>query len=199
MPRSHTKRLEELIKRKGLLRPRDLEKYGIPKDYLFRFYMRGLLKRTGRGIYTAADAEPVENQTLAEACMRLPQGVACLLTALQFHGLTTQTPYEIWLAINRRSRKPSIDLPVRIVLFSGDSLTKGIETHKIENVRVRVYCPAKTVADCFKYRNKIGQDVALEALRDCWKQKKATMDELWKYAKICRVANVMQPYMESLT
>jgi predicted transcriptional regulator of viral defense system len=123
----------------------------------------------------------------------------CLLSALQFHELTTQWPPEVWIAVDRKGAKPTINaLPVRVVRFSGAALRAGVEERQIEGVTVRVTNPAKTVADCFKYRNKLGQDVALEALRDCWRKRKATADELWQYAKVCRVAKVMRPYMESL-
>jgi predicted transcriptional regulator of viral defense system len=140
-----------------------------------------------------------EQFTLAEACKRVPHGVVCLLSALQFHDLTTQAPFEVWMAISEKAWLPRVAYPpLRIVRFSGAALTSGIEEHQIEGVPVRVYCPAKTVADCFKYRNKIGLDVALEALRACWKKRRATMDDLWEAAKVCRMANVMRPYLESL-
>jgi predicted transcriptional regulator of viral defense system len=121
------------------------------------------------------------------------------ISALNFHDMTAQLPFEVWIAIDRKSRKPKTDnLSLRVVRFSDLSLNSGIEEHIIESVKVRVYNPAKTIADCFKYRNKIGLDVALEALRDCWNNKQCTVDELWKYAVICRVSNVMRPYLESL-
>ena len=129
----------------------------------------------------------------------MPNGIICLISALRFHDLTTQVPHEVWMAISEKARRPKVDYPpLRIVRFSGDSLDYGAVTQKVEGVPIRVFDPAKTVADCFKYRNKIGLDVALEALRDCYRQRKATMDELWKAAKVCRVARVMQPYLESI-
>lgn len=139
------------------------------------------------------------NLTMAEASKRVPHGVVCLLSALRFHELTTQSPFEVWLAIGEKARLPKLDYPpLRTVRFSGDALAFGIEEHKAEGVDVRVYSPAKTVADCFKYRNKIGLDVAIEALRDCLRQRKATMDELWNAAKVCRMSKVMRPYLESI-
>jgi predicted transcriptional regulator of viral defense system len=126
--------------------------------------------------------------------------VVCLLSALRFHNLTTQAPHEIWLALDRKARRPAVDyLPLRVVRFSGAALDECQEQHLIEGVRVRIYNIAKTVADCFKYRNKIGLDVALEALREAWRNKSCTMSELTHYARICRVSNVMKPYLESLT
>jgi len=122
-----------------------------------------------------------------------------LLSALRFHELTTQAPFEVWMAIDGKARAPKEEIiPLRIVRFSGKALTAGVESHSIDGVKIKVYNPAKTVADCFKYRNKIGLDVAVEALRDCWRKKSATADQLWHFAKVCRVANVMRPYLESV-
>ena len=128
----------------------------------------------------------------------MPSGVVCLLSALRFHELTTQTPYQVWVALDRKSRKPRVDLPVRIVRFSGEVLNQGYDVQRIEQVPVKIYSPAKTVADCFRYRNKIGLDVAIEALKDVLRERKASVDDLWRYAKICRVANVMRPYLEAV-
>jgi len=198
-PKSSKDRLLALARQAGVLRPRDLDAEGIPREYLRRLLEEGLLDRPGRGIYIAAGLKPTPNHTLAEACKRIPHGTICLLSALQFHGLTTQAPFEVWLAIDEKARLPKVDYPpLRIVRFSGAALKDGIAEHRIEGVPVKVYSPAKTVADCFKYRNKIGLDVALEALRDCWKKRRATIDALWQAAKTCRVANVMRPYLESL-
>lgn len=129
---------------------------------------------------------------------KAPQAVFCLLTALQFHGLTTQLPRQIWIAMPRGSHAPRIDWPpIRMVQMTGDAHAAGIEEHLRDCVTLRVYSAAKTVVDCFKHRNKIGLDVALEALKDAWRARKASVDDLWlRYAKVCRVANVMLPYME---
>jgi predicted transcriptional regulator of viral defense system len=198
-PEPRKDRVLALARQAGVLRPRDLEAEGIPREYLRRLLADGLLERPGRGIYIAAGRKPTPNHSLAEAAKRVPRGVVCLLSALQFHELTSQAPFEVWLAIGEKARLPKVDYPpLRIVRFSGAALEQGIVTHAFEGVTVNVYSPAKTVADCFKYRNKLGLDVALEALRDCWKKRRATMDELWQAAKICRVANVMRPYLESL-
>jgi predicted transcriptional regulator of viral defense system len=133
-----------------------------------------------------------------EVAKRVPKAVACLLTALRFHELTTQAPFEVWIALPRGAWRPRLEYPqLRVLRFSGASLAEGIETHVIQGVPVKVYNPAKTVADCFKYRNKFGLDVALEALRECWREKKTTIDELNRYAEVCRVRNVMRPYLES--
>ena len=198
--KSRKERVLELALRAGVLRPRDLDAEGIPREHLCRLLDEGSLERTGRGLYVVAGSKPTPNHTLAEVCKRVPHGVVCLLSALQFHQLTTQAPFDVWLAIDEKARLPKVDYPpIRVVRFSGRALEFGVEDHRIERVTVRVYCPAKTIADCFKYRNKIGLDVALEALRDCWKKRCATMDVILAAAKVCRVANVMRPYMESLT
>lgn len=200
MSQSKTRQVLELVREAGVVRSRDLRERGIHQEYLRRLENRGLLVRSGRGIYTFSDSDLTENQSLAEACMRVPHGIVCLLSALRFHELTTQAPFEVWLAIDSKARTPKEDIaPLRIVYMSGMALSAGIEEYQVEGVPVRVYNPAKTVADCFKYRNKIGLDVALEALRECWRERRSTMDELWHYAKICRVNNVMRPYLESLT
>jgi predicted transcriptional regulator of viral defense system len=189
----------DLARERGVLRPRDLARADLPVDYLWRLYRKEKLERVGRGLYALPGADLTEHHTLAEAALRVPHGVICLLSALRFHDLTTQAPYEVWMAIDVKARRPKEEIiPLRIVRFSGEALTAGVEEHGVEGVSVKVYNPAKTVADCFKYRNKIGLDVALEALRDCWRKRLATADELWRYAEVCRVARVMRPYLESL-
>ncbi len=200
MAASPTDRVLNLARRSGVLRPRDLDAEGIPRVYLRRLHAAGVLDNPGRGLYVLAKAQPSEHQSLAEACKRVPHGVVCLLSALQFHGLTTQAPFEVWMAIGESARRPKVDYPpLRIVRFSAAALAFGVDEHTVDGVRVRVTNPAKTVADCFKYRNKIGLDVALEALRECWRERRATMDELFRAAEVCRVARVIRPYLESLT
>ena len=182
-----------------VIRPRDLKERGLPKDYLFLLAKGGVIERIGRGLYQWPDKDLGRHQSLAEVCKRAPKAVVTLLSALNFHEITTQNPYQVWLAIDRKAWRPEIEFPpVRFVTMSGDALTSGIKKHSIDGVPVQVFCPAKTVADCFKYRNKIGLDVALEALREGWSARKFTMEELYKYADICRVRKVMQPYLESL-
>ena len=193
-------RLINLARSQGLIRPCDLAPLGIPRVSLTRAVRRGQLERVGRGLYGLPGREVSAHGSLAEVARRVPKGVVCLLSALRFHGLTTQAPFEVWLAIENKALAPKLDYPkLRIVRFSGVALTEGVEEHVVDGVTVRVTGVAKTVADCFKYRNKIGLDVALEALRDAWQAKRMTGDDLWHYAKVCRVANVMRPYMESLS
>jgi len=200
MPKTKVQQVLALARRHGVLRPRDLSAHGIPREYLIRLLQQGQLERPARGIYVLADADPGEHRSLLEACKRVPHGVVCLLSALRFHGLTTQAPFEVWLAISKKAWLPKVgNPPLRIVRFTGPALTSGVEEHIIQGVTLRVTDPARTVVDCFKYRNKVGLDVALEALRDCRRKKKATMDQIHHAAQARRMANVMRPYLESLT
>jgi predicted transcriptional regulator of viral defense system len=188
-----------LVTTQGLIRPRDLTPLGIPRVEITRAVRRGELERVGRGLYGLPGRVVSAQATLAEVACKVPKGIVCLLSALQFYELTTQSPFEIWLAIENKAVKPKLDYPpLRVVRFSGLAFTEGVEEHIVDGVTVRVTSVAKTVADCFKYRNKIGLDVAMEALREAWNAKRMTADEIWHYAKICRVANVMRPYLESL-
>lgn len=189
----------ERVRLAGILRPRDLEVEGISGTHLARLATTGQLVRVGRGLYTVPDAAVSAQHTLAAVSARIPNGVICLESALRFHGLTTAAPRRVWIAIQPKDWKPRVhDLPAQIVRFSGEAFTAGVESHDIDGVQVPIYSPAKTVADCFKYRHKIGIDLAIEALRDCWEQRRATAEDLWHFARIDRVANVMRPYMESL-
>jgi predicted transcriptional regulator of viral defense system len=182
------------------MRSIDFEAHGVSRATVQRLCERGILRRLGRGIYGLADAELTEHHTLAEAARRVPAGVVCLLSALRFHELTTQNPFEVWLAIDGKAFKPKVDWPpVRIVRFSGAALTFGVEEHDVEGVPVRVTSPAKTVADCFKYRNKIGVDVAVEALAAYRRERRGSVDELLRAAAVDRVAVVLRPYLESLS
>jgi len=192
-------RTMQYVRQHGIVRPRDIEAIGIPREYLLRLHGQGKLNRTGRGIYTLPDAAVTERHTYAEVAKRVPEAVLCLLSALAFHEITTQSPASIWIALGKGARKPAIVSPsLRVIRLTEPSLSEGIEKQSVEGVTVRVYSAAKTVADCFKFRNKIGLDIAIEALKDCLRQKKATVNEIYRYAKICRVSNVIRPYMEAL-
>lgn len=188
-----------VVRAQSVVRPKDLKELGLPKDYLYLLEKEGIIERVGRGLYQWPNKDLGRYQSLAEACKLAPKAVVALLSALNYHNMTTQNPHEIWLAINRKAWKPKIPYPpVRFVTMSGEALHVGVEEHSIDGILIRVFCPAKTVADCFKYRSKVGLDVALEALREGWSSRKFTMDELLRYAEICRVKKVMQPYIESL-
>lgn len=178
---------------------RELSAAGIHRQVLTRLVAAGDLERVARGLYRLPDHPLTEHHGLAIAAAAVPQGVVCLLSALLFHGIGTQLPSEVWIAIDRRARRPALQYPpLRVVRFTGAALTEGIETHRLEGHAVRVYSVAKTLADCFKYRNKIGLDVALEALREAWRERRFGVDELDRYARICRVQRVMRPYLEAL-
>jgi predicted transcriptional regulator of viral defense system len=192
-------RILELAEQHGVLRPRDVEAAGIPREYLLRLLKRGAVERTARGLYRMTGAPITELHSLAGVAKRVPHATVCLMSALVFHGLTTQVPHEIWLALPRGSRAPLLDgQKLRIFRFGGAALTEGRCEHRIEGVPVMIYTPAKTVADAFKFRNRIGLDVALEALRESVRERKATISEIRRFAGICRVERVMQPYLESL-
>ncbi len=198
-PAATTDRLIALARDLGVVRPRDLAGRGIPRTALARLLAAGVLARPSRGVYVLADADVTEHYDLAQACKRVPHGVVCLLSALRFHRLTTQAPHEVWIGVDRKARRPKlVHPPLRVVRFSGAGLTAGVEEHTVERVRVRVTSPARTVADCFAYRATVGLDVALEALRDCLRQRRATMDDLHRMAQARRMANVMRPYLEAM-
>jgi predicted transcriptional regulator of viral defense system len=189
----------EIIRRMGIVRPADLETQGISRARLYSLVEKGLIERQGRGIYVARNHPLTAEHAIAQVAKRVPKGVLCLLTALVFHRLTTQSPSEVWIALPEKARKPRLDYPrLRIVRFSGAALTEGIETHLVEGVNIRVYSAAKTVADCFKFRNKIGIDIAVEALKDFSRMHRGGANELARFARICRVTRVMQPYLDAI-
>ncbi len=189
----------EIARNVGVIRAKDIASRGIHPSVLQHLEQQGLLIRSGRGLYTSMEADITEHHSLIEAVKRVPSGVICLLSALSFYELTSQAPFKVWMAIPQKARHPKDNLiPLRIVYMSGEALNVGIEEHRIEGITVRVYCIAKTVVDCFKYRNKIGLDVALEALRQCWLKQRCSIDEIWRYARFCRMENVIRPYLDTL-
>ena len=192
-------RLLELLDSTPVLRAGEIIRQGIDAKTVQRMVETGDIRRVSRGIYARPDLDVQSHHSLVEAQMIVDSGVVCLLSALSFHEIGTQTPRNIWMAIARGSRVPkTTHQPIRVVTFSGQAFTEGVEKHEIEGISVRVYSAAKTVADCFKYRNKMGTDVAIEALRDIVRTRKANVDELLRFADICRVRNVMTPYLESI-
>lgn len=196
---SQTDRALELAGRPAGVSTRELVMHGIHRQVLTRLVRAGKLERVLRGTYRLPTAPSGEHHGLALAAAAAPGGVVCLLSALQFHELGTQQPFEVWIALDRRSRKPACAYPpLRVVRFGGEALTSGIERQFIEGHSVPVYNVAKTVADCFKYRHKIGLDVALEALRETLRLRQAGIDQLWHYARVDRVTRVMQPYLEAM-
>lgn len=199
MPTTSKDQTLQQIEKLGLARPRDLERQGVSRALLSRLVKEGLVVREARGIYVATSHEPTEGHTLAQVTKRVPNAVFCLLTALRFHGLTTQSAPEVWIALPEKARRPRLDHPtLRVARFSGPALLEGVEEHHVEGVVIRVYSAAKTVADCFKYRNKVGVDVAVEALRDFVRIHRGGADDLARFARICRVSRVMQPYLDAI-
>jgi predicted transcriptional regulator of viral defense system len=159
----------------------------------------GIVERLSRGVYRLTELKPLGNPDLVSITVRIPKGVVCLISALAFHEITTQVPHQVYIAIDRYSRPPKIDFPpIRVFRFTGEAYEGGVETHEIEGVQVSVYCPEKTIADCFKYRNKIGFDVALEALKLYRERIGFKVDDLMHFARVCRVEKVMRPYLEAI-
>ncbi len=199
MKESKRNKLLNFIKKKGIVRAKEAEALGYPRVYLTRLLRQGFLQHPAHGLYSMADMEWTFDFQLAVTAALIPNGVIALLSALQYYQLGVEHSPKIWVAVRQKARvTKNTDLPLKIVYFSGKAFEDGIEIRNIKGVAVKIYNPAKTIADCFKFRNKIGLDTALEALRECRKRKLCTMDELWHYAKICRVSAVIRPYLESL-
>ena len=183
----------------GMLRTGQALQLGIHPRTLYALREEGQVVPGTRGLYRLADAPELSDPDLATVAAKIPTAVVCLLSSLTYHNLTTQIPHQVYIALPRHASYPRLEHPpLRIFQFSRASYEAGIETSRVEGVDLKVYCPAKTVVDCFKFRNQIGLDVALEALRDAWRHKKVTMDDLWRFAQVCRVTNVMRPYLESV-
>lgn len=192
-------RVRKLARSTGVFQVRDAVAVGAHPEAVRRLWKAGELDRIGHGLYELKGYDVTEHHSLVEVARRVPYGVVCLLSALEFLDLTTQFPHAVWIAIDPKARRPrSNGVKLQVVRFSGPALTEGVESHAIEGTTVRVYSAAKTVADCFKYRNKIGLDVAIEALHNGWRKRRFTMDELRECASVCRVANVMRPYVEGM-
>ena len=199
MPTTDRTRLLALARRRGVITAQDAGRAGIHSQQITRLVAGGVIERIARGQYRLAERPVTERHALVVASRAVPRGVICLLSALGFHGIGTQLPAEVWIAIERRAREPTVrQLPLKVVRFSGAAFTEAIETHRIEGETVRVYSVAKTLADLFKHRNKVGMDVALEALREAWRERKFTMEALDRAARVCRVERVMRPYVEAV-
>lgn len=183
----------------GVLRTMEAVRLGVHPRTLYAMRDAGALERLGRGLYRLADLPPLGNPDLVAVALRVPEGVLCLISALAFHEITTQIPHEVYLALKRGAEPPRLEHPpVRVFWFTGRAFSEGIEAHELDGVTVRVYGAAKTVADCFKYRNKLGIDTALEALKLFLKEKRGSPDDLVRFARVCRVDKVMRPYIEAL-
>ena len=183
----------------GLFRAMDMEVRGIPRQRVTEMQRRGEVQRVARGLYRLRSAPATELETIAAVSKRIPGAIVCLLTALHVHGIGTQAPRDVWIAIDRKARKPQVSgLRVKVVRFSGPMLRYAIKTREVLGVTVRLTSPARTVVDCFRYRNKIGLDVALEALRDAIRSRRATVGEIARVAEVCRIQTVISPYLESI-
>lgn len=189
----------EMARRMGTIRIKDLLEGRIHPEFARRLVQKGLLVRASRGLYTLPGAEITEYHDLAIVAKRVPKGVICLTSALRFHNSGTQLPRRIWMALPRGSATPRLSYPpVSFIRLSGTAYSEGIEEHAIEGVGVKVYNQAKTIADCFRFRNRIGLEAALEATRECLRDRKATSDDIHRYATICRAWNIMKPYLEAI-
>lgn len=173
-------------------------RHGISRYSLYKMRDKGVIDQVSRGVYRLADMLPIGNLDLVTVSLRFPKAVICLVSALSYHEMTTQIPHEVMVAVLRGTRMPSLDSPpVHAYKFSGEAFKAGIEVHRIDGASVRIYCPEKTLADCFKYRNKLGMDIVLEALKYYRAHKDYNLGVLLKYARICRVERVMKPYLEA--
>lgn len=181
-------------------RPRDIEPLGVTYYQLRRMVADGRVEAVGHGLYRLAETDVTEMETLAMVASAIPQGIVCLLSALRVHEIGTQSPWQVWMAIDRKARKPTrLPSSVRIVRFSGAMLTYGVDTTTMLGVPVRITSPARTVVDCFRYRNKVGLDVAMEALRDAVQSRRARVSEIDRAADVCRMKTVMAPYLMALS
>jgi predicted transcriptional regulator of viral defense system len=183
----------------GILRMSEALQAGIHRRMFYSMLEAGIIEQLGRGLYRLADLPPLGNPDLVSVSLKVPSGVICLISALAYHEITTQVPHEVYVALERGTETPRLKHPpVRIFWFSGQAFTAGIEIHKIDGVPVRIYNAEKTIADCFKYRNKIGLDTAIEALKLYREKRRFKADDLVQFARVCRVEKVMRPYLEAL-
>jgi predicted transcriptional regulator of viral defense system len=197
--RARTKAVEIFKEHGGLMSTKEAIEAGIQYRTLYEMYGEGLLERVSRGRYRLAELPPIWNPDLAVVGLRIPKGAVCLISALAFHELTTQIPHWVYIALPRGAQEPRIEHPpIRFFRFSGQAYSEGVEVHEIDGIEVRIFNAPKTVADCFKFRNKTGQDVALEALKDYRRTRAFNVEELMKYARICRVEKVITPYLEAI-
>ena len=184
---------------RGFFRQRDAARLGVHSRQLRRLVDAGSVDKVARGLYRLADLEPTEHYTLAAVCARVPNAIVCLLSALSVHGLGTQLPWQEWIAIPHKARAPRLgELPVKLVRFSGASLHYGVVSATFEGIPTRITNPARTVVDCFRFRRLVGKDVALEALRDALREHKASADEIWRAAEVCRARSLVGPVLEVL-
>lgn len=197
--RNHREKVLTLLHKRGLLRPKELTERGIPRSTLQRLLEQGAVERVARGLYALPGRQLSEHQSLLEVAKQVPGGVICLLSALAFHGIGTQLPHRVWIAVGSKARHPKVSqVAIRVVRFSEDALRHGVERHRVEGIDLPVTSTAKTVADCFKYRNKVGLDVAVEALREGWQDRRFRIPDLREAARVCRVDRVIRPYVEAL-
>lgn len=192
--------IKVFLKNGGILRTSEAIRSGIHPRVFYKMRDEGIILQISRGLYRLASLEGLNEPDLITVSIRIPRSVICLISALAFHDITTQIPHVVHIALPRNVKSPRLDYPpIKIYRFSGKSLVEGIENKKVDGINIRVYSPEKTVADCFKFRNKIGTDVAVEALKLCMERKHSKPNDILKYARICGVERIMTPYLESLS
>lgn len=190
----------KIAKRKGVIGASDLKTLGISRNYLYSLNREGKLQKVARGLYELPDNQTTEHSTLIEVMKRVPNAVVSLISALSYYDLTTQLPHEVWITVPRGAWRPKIEYPaLNLTYASKEIYSYGISKFKINGVEIKIYSPAKTIVDCFKFRNKIGLDIAIEALKRAWESKKVSMDELTKAAQVCKVAKIIRPYLEAIS
>ncbi|HDT11395.1 MAG TPA: transcriptional regulator [bacterium] len=193
------KKILEIAKKKGIVTTRDVEKIGVPRNLIYKMCDEGILIRHSRGLYSASDTDFSEHISLIEVSTKSPDSVICLISALSFHGISTQLSQEVWIAVKRGSWIPNYDTPsVNVTVVSGAAFEFGVEKHEINGVEIKVYSVAKTVADCFKFRNKVGLDVAIESLKEAVISHRTSVDKIMESAEVCRVGSIIRPYLETV-
>lgn len=199
VPNKYRKPISIFRKHDGILRTGEAIAAGIHPRMLYEMRDKGIVERLSRGVYRLSELKPLGDPDLVSVMLRIPKGVVCLVSALAFYKITTQIPHQVYIAIDRNSRPPNIEFPpIRVFRFTGEAYASGIEIHESEGIQLKIYNPEKTIADCFKYRNKIGLDVALEALKRYRERAGFSVDKLIHFARVCRVEKVMRPYLEAL-
>jgi predicted transcriptional regulator of viral defense system len=203
MKMRHADRLKAAKKvfrdRGGVLKTGEALSAGIHPRTLYEMERSGTIEKLVRGLYRLTDMPPLGSPDLVSVALKVPNGVICLISALAYHEITTQIPHEVYLALNRGAESPRLEYPpIRIFWFTGEAFTQGIENYKLDDIQTRIYSPEKTIADCFKYRNKIGLDTAIEALKFYRGKKRFKVDDLMRFAGVCRVEKIMRPYLEAL-
>ncbi len=194
-----TKAIGIINQHNGIIRTKEAINAGIHSRTIYKLRNEGVVEEISRGIFRLAKSKPISNPDILTVAMRIPNGVFCLISALSYFNITTQIPHKVFIALPKGAETPRINYPpISVHRFSRDSFTQGIQQENIDGIKVNFYCPEKTIMDCFKFRNKIGMDIAIEALKFYKSRNKLDVDKLLKYARICRIENIVKPYLEAV-